>query len=77
MTSRDFAFWLQGYSEIQGQIPTQHQWQIILDHIEEVDEVKLAFPVDIKPAAPPQVMTMTGLIGNYQPYKGYNEVSLC
>lgn len=62
MTSRDFAFWLQGYSEITNETPNQHRWQIILDHIEEVDEVKLAFPVDVKPVAQPQVMVMTGLI---------------
>jgi hypothetical protein len=40
MNARDFAFWLQGYSEIDGELPTKNKWATILDHIQEVQEIK-------------------------------------
>ena len=37
MDATQFAYWLQGYSEItQGQVPTPAQWQIIQDHLKLV-----------------------------------------
>lgn len=40
MNARDFCYWLQGYSEIDGEKPTQNKWVTILDHIKEVEEIK-------------------------------------
>lgn len=36
MTERDFAYWLQGFVEINGDVPTQAQWDIIKDHLQLV-----------------------------------------
>jgi hypothetical protein len=36
MTPEQFAYWLQGYSEIAGEAPTKEQWQVIKDHLKTV-----------------------------------------
>jgi hypothetical protein len=36
MTPEQFAYWLQGYSEIAGDAPTKEQWQVIQDHLKTV-----------------------------------------
>lgn len=34
MNTEQFAYWLQGYSEISGgRMPTESEWQIIQDHL--------------------------------------------
>lgn len=33
MTPEQFAYWLQGFSEIGDTGPTKEQWQIIQDHL--------------------------------------------
>lgn len=33
MTPQQFAYWLQGYAEINGGAPNEEQWQIIRDHL--------------------------------------------
>lgn len=34
MTSENFCYWLQGYSEVtNGQLPNATQWQVIVDHL--------------------------------------------
>lgn len=33
MTPENFTYWLQGYSEICGQAPSEKQWEIIKDHL--------------------------------------------
>lgn len=33
MTPENFAYWLQGFSEICGETPTPEQWKIIQDHL--------------------------------------------
>ena len=33
MTPENFAYWLQGFSEICGQTPSEEQWEIIKDHL--------------------------------------------
>lgn len=38
MTAEQFAYWLQGYSEIAGEAPTAEQWQVIQDHLKLVFE---------------------------------------
>ncbi len=36
MTAEQFAYWLQGYSEIASEAPTAEQWQVIQDHLATV-----------------------------------------
>lgn len=36
MTAEQFAYWLQGYSEIAGTAPSPEQWQVIQDHLKLV-----------------------------------------
>ena len=38
MTSEQFAYWLQGFVELGGQIPTEAQWDSIKDHLKTVFE---------------------------------------
>lgn len=33
MTTEQFAYWLQGFSEIHQEAPSAEQWQIIRDHL--------------------------------------------
>ena len=33
MSTENFAYWLQGFSEICGESPTPQQWKIIQDHL--------------------------------------------
>lgn len=33
MTPQEFSYWLQGFVELSGEIPTQNQWQVIKDHL--------------------------------------------
>lgn len=36
MTSEQFAYWLQGFVELNGSEPTTEQWQSIKDHLKTV-----------------------------------------
>lgn len=36
MTSEQFAYWLQGFVELNGSEPTAEQWQSIKDHLKTV-----------------------------------------
>lgn len=36
MTSEQFAYWLQGFSELNEGVPTEAQWAAIKDHLQEV-----------------------------------------
>lgn len=44
MTSEQFAYWLQGFVELSGQIPTEAQWGSIKEHLKTVFE-KVTPPV--------------------------------
>lgn len=33
MTPENFVYWLQGFSEIEGETPTDEQWKIIQNHL--------------------------------------------
>lgn len=33
MTPEQFAYWLQGFTEISGKTPTEKEWGIIKDHL--------------------------------------------
>lgn len=50
MTSEQFAYWLQGFVELNGSEPTPEQWQSIKDHLKTVfvkvtPEVKVGFDI--------------------------------
>jgi hypothetical protein len=36
MTPEQFAYWLQGFAEINGKVPNEEEWQIIKDHLATV-----------------------------------------
>ena len=36
MSPEQFAYWLQGYSEVHGRAPTEAEWKIIQDHLQLV-----------------------------------------
>jgi hypothetical protein len=55
MNASQFAWWLHGYDEINGQKPDARQWQIIMDHLAIVDEVKHLF----QPPTPHASITIT------------------
>lgn len=46
MTSRDFVYWLQGFSEISKVAPTEEQWKVIQSHL------NLVFKHEIDPSMP-------------------------
>ena len=51
MTAEQFAYWLQGYSEIAGNAPSPEQWQIIQDHLKLVFSKQT--PLRDLPSMPP------------------------
>lgn len=57
MTSEQFAYWLQGYSEIAGDAPSAEQWQVIQDHLKLVFEkvTPLRRPRDYAPPLTPNM----------------------
>lgn len=36
MNEKEFCYWLQGYVEINGSVPSEKEWQIIKDHLQLV-----------------------------------------
>lgn len=36
MTPENFCYWLQGFNELNGQVPTEDQWKSITEHLELV-----------------------------------------
>lgn len=36
MTPQDFTIWLNGYTEINGKLPTSEQWKIIVEKLQTV-----------------------------------------
>ncbi len=34
MTTESFSYWLQGYAEICGKVPTKQQWDLIKRHLD-------------------------------------------
>lgn len=33
MTPEQFTYWLQGFAEVYGEVPTEEQWQEIKNHL--------------------------------------------
>lgn len=57
MTSEQFAYWLQGYAELNAAPPTAEQWQSIRDHLATVfNKVTppIQWPSPLQPAVPLQ-----------------------
>jgi hypothetical protein len=59
MTANEFAYWLQGFAELNGAPPTAEQWQGIRDHLQLV----------FKKVTPPINAQAPGL-GQIIPYGG-------
>lgn len=36
MTPENFTYWMQGYVELVGEVPTKEQWKSIVEHLELV-----------------------------------------
>jgi hypothetical protein len=57
MTPEQFAYWLQGFAELNPQAPTAEQWQAIRDHLNLVFKketpVRVAGPAVAEPARNP------------------------
>lgn len=54
MTAEQFAYWMQGFAELNAAPPTAEQWQSIRDHLALVFEKKTP-PIDwsrVSPAVP-------------------------
>lgn len=49
MTPEQFAYWLQGFVELQGSEPTAEQWQQIKDHLQTVFVKVTPQRIDITP----------------------------
>lgn len=49
MTPEQFAYWLQGFAEIKGSAPSEHEWKIIKDHLATVFK-------KVTPTYPPGVL---------------------
>lgn len=59
MTAEQFAYWLQGFVELNVEQPTAEQWLIIRDHLQTVfkketpDYIKLRGATLVPPQTPP------------------------
>lgn len=62
MTEQQFAYWLQGFAELNPNAPTQEQWQSIRDHLATVFQ-KVTPPVTLTPAS-----------GEYRRVRGYEKL---
>ena len=49
MTPEQFAYWLQGFAEINDVAPTEDQWKIICDHLKLVFKKVTPERLEIKP----------------------------
>ncbi len=36
MTPEQFAYWLQGFVELHGELPSEEQWKLIKEHLQTV-----------------------------------------
>lgn len=62
MTPNDFVYWLQGYVELNGDVPTDLQWVVIKDHLQLVMDkktpvrtVEVESPFKLTPINPEQI----------------------
>lgn len=64
MNAEQFAYWMQGFAELNGQAPTVEQWQSIKDHLALV--FKKVTPPIVNKQIPP-LMPMPDLRGPFMP----------
>jgi hypothetical protein len=55
MTADQFTYWLQGYVELNGKLPTEKEWQSIKDHLQLVFN-KVTPPVYLNPRTPTDLL---------------------
>jgi len=62
MSTYEFAYWLQGYVEINGQLPSEGEWQIIKDHLQlvftKVTPDRLLGPMVYRPPTMPSDISL-------------------
>lgn len=49
MNEKDFCYWLNGYIELNGELPSPQQWEMIKEHL------KLVFNKVTPPPKPPSL----------------------
>lgn len=67
MTSEQFAYWLQGFAELNPSIeaPSPEQWKAIQDHLKTVF-VKVTPQIGVQPAPMPRLPTYFDPAWQYQ-----------
>jgi hypothetical protein len=68
MNSKEFILWLRGFVDAVDGIPTQAQWDIIKDKMNEVAE-PITWPVGVPNNAPIQTLPFIQPSYPYEPYK--------
>jgi hypothetical protein len=58
MTTQDFAYWLQGYTEICGERPSESQWEMIKEHLSLVFKKETRNLVGFKYCCPASEISM-------------------
>lgn len=61
MTTEQFAYWLQGYSEIAGEAPSKEQWKVIQDHLKTAfkkitPDSDVGYPLPAAPSPTPGIV---------------------
>jgi len=85
MTAEQFIYWLQGYSEIEGAVPNQKQWEMIQDHLKLVFKKETPNYNDIIKVDPMPLCTCNNLTimpcplhGNSgSPFRGNDNQTIC
>lgn len=60
MTSEQFAYWLQGFVELNGETPTGEQWESIKAHLQTVFK-KVTPEIKVAPVIPSPGVQFPGL----------------
>lgn len=55
MTPEQFAYWMQGFAELNGAPPTQEQWESIRDHLQTVFKKVTPSVAGFAPTMPAQI----------------------
>lgn len=75
MNAQEFAYWLQGFVELHGEMPTPEQWQSIKEHLAMVF-VKVTQPVK-KETVYPNDLTKVPRLSDFQWPGGVQPVITC
>jgi hypothetical protein len=63
MTPEQFCYWLQGFVEIRGSVPTHGEWEVIKDHLVTVFNKVTPQRINPNDSTKPEP-----IIGPYNPY---------